>query len=511
MSKKITTLPLIHVTLRPELQTPLYRQMYDQLRAAILSGKISPGTRLPSTRTLANELGISRNTVTTAFSQLVAEGYIECRVGSGSYTAPILPEEMRKNNPPSSKPGATWIVDQVLSKRGLILANASVSVERIGNELLPFRAGTPALDKFPFNVWARLEAQFWRSPLSSVLIYSDPAGYRPLREAIALYLQTARAVNCTAEQVMIVNGSQQALYLAGRLLLDPGDSVWIEDPGYTGFRGALIGMGVELVPVPIDSDGLDLAAGIRRNPTAKMICITPSHQFPMGVTMTLQRRLALLNWNAHREGWILEDDYDSEFRYTSRPLASLQGLDSINRVIYVGTLSKVLFPSLRLGYMVIPLDLVPAFKAAHALVDRQSPGPNQVVLARFISEGHFVRYIRRMRKIYASRQEVLVNATRKYLGDLIEIAPSDGGLHLIGWLPPWLDDRIASKQALSYGIEVTPLSAYCVDPYPRQGLILGYAAFDETTIVKAVKQLKIALSALDKSEISKQSVRSKSR
>jgi GntR family transcriptional regulator/MocR family aminotransferase len=296
--------------------------------------------------------------------------------------------------------------------------------------------------------------------------------------------------------VIVVSGSQQALDLVGRVLLDPDDAVWSEDPGYVGARGALAGAGARIVSVPVDGAGLDVAAGTARCPGARLVFVTPSHQFPLGVVMSLARRLELLAWASQADAWIVEDDYDGEYRYAGQPLASLQGLDADGRVIYAGSFSKVLWPGLRLGYMVVPPDLVEPFVVARALTDRHPPLLEQAILADFIAEGHFARHVRRMRTIYAARQRALVDASREHLAGLLDVQPGEAGLHLVGWLPPGTNDRAASASALSQGVEAPPLSAYRIVLEGRPGLALGYAAVDETEIQAGTRRLAVALRAL---------------
>jgi GntR family transcriptional regulator/MocR family aminotransferase len=471
----------------------LYRQLYGQLRAAILEGRLRSGAKLPSTRNLADELAIARNTVMGAYEQLLAEGYLEGETGSGTYVARTLPDAVlqapavRLSAQAKSSPAR-------LSQRGQSLGRSRLGV-RYSDPPKPFRPGIPALDHFPFTLWSRLLAKYWRLEPAGLLPYTDPAGYKPLREAIAQYVKAARAVRCDPEQILIVSGAQQALDLAARLLLDAGDEVWMEDPGYTGARAAFIAAGVKPVAVPIDDDGLDVHAGERLAPRARLAYVTPSHQYPAGVVMSLSRRLDLLRWAERRRSWVLEDDYDSEYRYASRPVASLQGLDKSGAVIYCGTFSKVLFPSLRLGYMVVPERLVDAFRNAKAVVDRHCPTVEQAVLAEFIADGHLARHIRRMRMLYLERKNVLLECLRRELGEAVDVHSHEAGMHLVGWLEKERRDSVVSRRALELGVEAPALTAYRDKPGGPGGLILGYAAYSEPQIREAVKRLAMAIEA----------------
>jgi GntR family transcriptional regulator/MocR family aminotransferase len=470
---------------------PLYRQLYEGLREAILAGRLRPGARLPSTRTLAGDLGASRNTVLAAFGQLLAEGYLEGRVGAGTTVAHTLPETLLRARPEAAETGRPGPRPR-LSRRGALLLSTRPALARGAITARPFRPGLPGLDAFPFDLWTRLVARRWRRVPRQLLDYGDPAGYAPLREAIAAYLGEARAVRCEAAQVIVVTGAQQAVDLAARVLLDPGDTAWMEDPGYPGARGALVAAGIHLAPVPVDAEGLDVRGGARRAPGARLVYVTPSHQYPLGVTMSLHRRLALLEWASTSGAWILEDDYDSEYRYAGRPLAALQGLDTAGRVIYAGTFSKVLFPALRLGYLVAPPELVDAFVASRALADRHSPSVTQAALADFIDGGHFARHIRRTRALYAERQAALVRSARRTLGGLLEVLPAEAGMHLMGWLPEGVDDRVASHAALGREIDVPPLSVFRARPGKRGergGLMLGYAAYPPRELDDACARL----------------------
>lgn len=494
------TILLNTIIIDRSVSVPLYRQVYRGLQETILSGRLLPGTRLPPTRTLADALGVSRNTVVSAFEQLGAEGYLEARVGAGTFVTRALPDELMRVRGLSARkrevtrPSPSRSTD-ALSDRGRTIAQLALSRLRDSERMRAFRPGIPALDAFPIDVWSRLVNRRWRSTPPDALTYGTAGGYAPLREEIARYLRTARGVRCTATQVIIVSGTQQAVVLAARALLDPGDHVWFEDPGYPRARGAFVAAGATPVPVPIDDEGLCLSTGRARTMTARMAYVTPSHQYPLGTTMSLQRRIELLGWADRSNAWVLEDDYDSEYRYVGRPLAALQGLDTAGRVVYVGTFSKVLFPALRLGYLVVPKALVDAFEAARALADRCSPLVDQMVVADFMREGHFERHVRQMRTLYASRQAMLVEVATQQLGDVLEITSDEAGLHLVGRLPESLDDRKVARALDMRGVVAPPLSFYATEPLARGGLVLGYGAVDEEAICTGIGHIAEVLDA----------------
>jgi GntR family transcriptional regulator/MocR family aminotransferase len=479
--------------LDPRAAQPLYRQLYERLRQAILRGNLAPGSKVPSTRALADELRIARNTVVTAYEQLFAEGYLEGKLGSGTYVSQSLPEQRLQAAVPRQLLARPLVSSPVLSRRGAALAEIPSPVSREQEKVVAFRHGLPAVDAFPFELWARLTARLWRRRPRHLLSYGDSAGYRKLREAIAAYLATSRGVRCEPEQIIVVSGSQQALDLATRALLDPGDAAWIEDPGYLGARAALLAAGARLIPLPVDQEGMQVPPVDAHSKSVRMAYVTPAHQYPLGVTMSMARRLALLDWAKRANAWILEDDYDSEYRYQGRPLAALQGIDAQGRVIYVGTFSKVLFPSLRLGYLVVPPALVDAFARSRFLCDGHSSVVSQAVLAEFIQEGHFARHVRRMRLLYAERQEVLVSAAARELAGLLEVRPCDAGMHLIGWLPKKADDQKIAQRVRSHGLATTPLSMLLVDAARLPGLLLGYTAITSRSIKEEVRKLASVL------------------
>jgi GntR family transcriptional regulator/MocR family aminotransferase len=347
----------------------------------------------------------------------------------------------------------------------------------------------PDLEAFPARTWGSLVARHGYHMQPWLRGFLPPAGYPPLRQAIARYLSTARGVRCIPEQVFITGGSQQGLALTGQVLLNPGDAVWMEDPGYRGAQAALQSAEARIVPVPVDAEGLSVAEGVRRAPNARLAYVTPSHQFPLGMAMSLRRRLDLLEWAHRTGGWILEDDYDSEFRYRGRPLTALQGLDEGQRVLYTGTFSKVLFPALRLGYLVVPQPLTQAFGAAAFTVGAPPPILEQLVLTDFLTEGHFERHLRRMRRLYAERQEAVLQAAAVHLNGMLELQPDEVGMHLVGWLPEGADDRAVSERAIAQEVRAQPLSNHRIEPGGRGGLLLGYAGFPIPALQAAIRTL----------------------
>lgn len=482
---------------------PLYRQIYKRLRSAILTGQLESGARLPSTRALASQLGVSRTTTASVYEQLQLEGYIESRVGSGACVARLRPDLLTA---PPSAGGPTDAASlpapsSGLSQRGQLLlhtpAPGGAREQASGQAPSVFAIGQPDAASFPYALWARLIARRARQSLRATAQYQQPEGYYPLREAIASHIGITRGIRCTPEQVLITAGSQGALDLAARALLDPGDAAWIEDPGYLGARGALLAAGARVVPVPLDAEGIDLEAGRTRAPDARIVSVTPSHQFPTGITMTLSRRLALLSWARQARAWIVEDDYDSEYRFSGRPLEALHGLDNGRRVIYVGTFSKVLFPALRLGYLVAPPELVAGFVALRGFVDVHIPILEQLALTDFMAQGYFVRHLRTMRTRYLERRNALIEALEHELGDIVDIHVPEAGLHLVAWLPPHADDRQAADLARRQGVEVSPLSRFCMSAPVRGGLLLGYAGAGSDALRAGVQKLARALQQLD--------------
>lgn len=460
--------------------TALPRQLATQLRQCILGGRLTPGANLPATRQLALQLQVSRNTVIAAYDQLLAEGFLVARRGSATQVAP-LPVPNNPLDMPAARP---------ISRRATTLLGTAKPRGQMWHEALV--PGIPDVEHFPWVEWSRLLARRWRRPGHDLLLPDNSAGYPPLRAAIATWLGRSRGVRCSPDQIMIVSGSQQALDLTARVLLDPGDTALIEDPCYGGLKGVLQAAGAKLAPWPVDKDGFDIQAAERRWPEARMAWVTPSHQFPTGTTMPANRRVALVDWVRRRQGWIIEDDYDSDFCHSGRPLTAVQGIDSDQRTLHIGTFSKSMFPGLRLGWLVLPRDLLPAFLSARRLADVAPPSLTQAAMADFMVEGLFARHLKRMRSLYASRQAIFTQACQRHLAPFGVINPGTAGLHSVLWLKPEWDDSEAAARAAAADIPVPCLSALSEAP-GRPGLILGWSHILAEHMDKAVARLAAAL------------------
>jgi len=489
MAKRATSFEL---ALSPkDSAAPAYRWLYAALRAAILEGRLRPASRLPATRDLATQYRLSRGTIVNAVEQLKSEGYVQARMGSGTYVSDTLPDELLqvRNSATPSRPlqeqrhGPRKISGY--AKRVHLFPNFAPHATRA------FRSNLPALDLFPTTLWAQVAARRLRKVSTNFLLGCDPLGYLPLREAVADYLNSSRGVNCVAEQVAIVSGAQEALDLVARLFLNPGDRVCMENPGYIGATAVFQSLGAKISYVPLDDQGMELREATLRN--ARLVYVTPGHQFPLGITMSLPRRLQLLESARKSGALILEDDYDSEFRYVGRPVPALQGLDRHGLVLFTGSFSKVLFPSLRLGYLVLPHDLVDRFSATLSITRRHAPLMEQAILSDFITAGHFGRHLRRMRQIYAERLSVLLESARQNLAGLLEISGVEAGLQTVGWLQRGLDSESAAAAAAIRNVEVIPLSTYSHGNVASTGLQLGFAAVDAKEIRRGAQDLAIAL------------------
>jgi GntR family transcriptional regulator/MocR family aminotransferase len=468
------------------LPIPLHKQVYDGYRNAILLGDLRPEQEVPSSRMCAIELRISRFPVLHAYAQLIAEGYFETRAGSGTAVARNLPEQLIAPGRSSGLSEKTPSGSRKVAKRSSLYPPYTSMTHNRG--LGSFGVHQPALDEFPFRIWSSLVARHSRNPQAKVFQQVDPLGSERFREQICIYLRAARAVKCDPSQIMIVSGSQQALDITTRVLLDPGDSVLIEEPGYRLERTILSAAGCRIKPMPVDQEGMEVSQAIRKYPGARAAFVTPSHQFPMGSTMSAARRLLLLNWAQRCGGWVIEDDYDSEYRFDAQPIASLQGLDANARVIYIGTFSKVLLPSLRIGYIVIPPDLVERFTAVRFAMDIYPAYLLQEVLADFMAFGHFGRHIRKMRQIYSRRRSALVESIQTLFGDTLEIHGAAAGMHVTVTLPSGFDDREIAACAARERLWLWPLSPCYVGKERKQGFVLGYGSTPESQIQAAVKR-----------------------
>jgi len=469
----------------------LQQQVYGAVRRAILDGVLAAGARLPSSRSLAQDLRVSRTTTLFAYEQLIAEGYLSARHGSGTFVAGELPDDL-----PSASPLRRSLGRQhpQLSRRGVALASTPFPSRRIGGPPRAFRLGVPALDLFPLRLWSQLVARRLRSMTLAQLDYSDPAGFLGLRRAIADHVQAARGTTCAADHVFVVAGAQRGLQMICSALLDPGDSVWLEEPGYPGARSALAQAGARIVPVRVDPHGIDVTAGARLAPRARMAYVTPSNQFPLGVPMSLMRRVALLKWAAKAGAWIVEDDYDSEFRYSTRPFPSLHGLDCDGRVIYVGTFAKSIFPAMRLGFVVVPDDLRQRFHAVRRAADVHPPLLEQMALADFIGGGHYAAHLRRMRTAYRERLEALTTAADELCGGALRLRTVHAGLHAVADLNG-IDEERVCEEAAQRGIEVAPLGSYFAGRRAGNALVLGFASTRPEMLRRGMERLAEAIRA----------------
>ncbi len=475
---------------------PLHRQLYRQIRDELRSGNFSrSSSRLPSSRALAAELGVSRITVNLAFSELEAEGYLIAKTGSGTFVADPLPEAfLSADHANLSSPQAqeTHLSDRV----------NQIPDQRVGQEFdlgataaapgVLLQSGIPAVDEFPIAVWERLRAQILAKKGANLLRYGSNRGDADLRKAVAAYLCDFRGAHCHPDQILIVAGMQQAMLISAMAVLDPGDRAWIEDPGFHQARRVLALAGATIVPRPVDGEGIVIHGASKRS-APRIIYVTPSHQFPLGVTMSLKRRKALLEFAQTHAAYILEDDYNAEFRFTGPPLPCLQGLDRSGRVIYAGTMSKILYPSLRLGYLLVPAPLADAVAKLRAVMDQHSPTIDQATLARFIAEGFYLSHVRRMRKIYSERREVFREQFDKLLGDRFILEIADAGLHALAWFRSKEDVPLIQRVEPGLGVRISFLSFFCIDAKPPPALLLGFAAWSPAQIREGLARLARAL------------------
>ncbi|KMJ52106.1 GntR family transcriptional regulator [Vogesella sp. EB] len=449
----------------------LSRQLMRLLRQWISDGRLAGDTLLPASRELAASLKVGRNTVLNAYEQLQAEGYLSTRHGAGTYVTGLFCQRQQTPLPARRLPLG-------LSARGASLFASCGLPQGLSGAFAP---GVPEIRQFPHHCWQQLLSRHQRQAHPAMLNYTADGGLPALREVLAEYLQLSRSVRCRPEQILITHGAQQGLELTARMLADPGDIAWVEEPGYAGAHAAFRGAGLTLLPAPVDAEGLapQLVADPR---PPRLIYTTPSHQYPSGVVMSLSRRLALLQHAEQAQAWIIEDDYDSEFRYRSQPLPALQGMAPDERVIYVGTFSKVMYPGLRIGYLVVPDALIDAFRSANARLYREGQYPVQAALADFIAAGHFARHVRRMRELYRERQQLLRQALADSAAERLVLSPGEAGMHLVASLPPGVQEQTLSQAAATQGVWLRPLARHYLATPQQQGLVLGYAGVDQQAI-----------------------------
>jgi GntR family transcriptional regulator / MocR family aminotransferase len=471
---------------RQQHQT-LTKWLYGELRLAILEGRLGPGTRLAASRDFARQHGLSRGTVVSVFERLQAEGYVSCRVGSGTRVnrvAPVNPARATDLTPPV-------YIRRIISA----YARPKPFVDMVvTGGIRPFRMRDPAVAEFPAKLWGSIAARRSRTFASWLQTEDDGRGYRPLREAITHYLGLSRGVRCNSDQVIVVSGVQQALDLLARLLLKRHDPVWMEDPGYFGATIAFRNVGARIIPVPVDDEGLSVSTGMRMCAHAKGIYLTPAHEFPLGMTMSLERRMAVLKWASRAGTFVIEDDYDSEYRFEGQPVPAMQSLDRNSNVIFIGSFSKLLFPSLRLGYVVLPPSLVDYFLAFRYRTDLANLNLDQAVLCDFIVDGHLGRHLRRMRDLYSRRLAALIDGGKQYLKGVLEISNVKAGLYTVGLLENGMTSRHAEEVAATHGVEALALDRYTLKRPDPKGVLLGFAAYDEAAIREGLVRLAAALS-----------------
>ena len=466
----------------------IWRWLYSELRLAILDGRLKSGIRLPSTRSLADQYGLSRGSVVSAFNQLQVEGYVSSEVSAGTFVtaAPISERGSQQERKLSSHSTSR----ASLARRTKNLYNPAFVMPGSHSVGKAFRSHEPAIDLFPVELWARVAARVYRNAPRSLYGQGETGGYQPLRRAIAEYVGRFRGVRCSAEQVVITSGAQQALDLLARLLLDPGDEVWMEDPGYPGASQAFLAAGGKVIPVPVDREGLHVEKAKQLAPSARVAYVTPANQFPLGIVMSAKRRLELLSWAARTGSWIIEDEYDAEYRYFGKPIASLHSIDKSGSVLYVGTFTKMLFNALRIGFVVLPERLVDTFQMARSFIDRHPATLEQAVLAEFITEGHFGSHVRKMRQLYSERLQLLREVANQRLSHALDVENAEAGMRTVAWIKSGASDKSVAVKAQRLGLELFPISAFTLNYTQKPGLILGFAGCNAAEIKRGVSLLE---------------------
>lgn len=484
MTKSAPEILMTFVKLDKSSPTPIYVQLYEELSKGILNGMLKAGDRIPASRWLAKEFGIARNCVIQAYDQLGMEGFICSRTGAGTYVAKLpenLPLRTRKGQSGNQPNTGDWILPNELPHASFIKEDCNPE------PFIPFQASVPFLPDFPFKSWAKIAADIYRNIQQYFLGYDDGQGYLPLREVISDYLRINRSINCGPDQIVVVNGSRQAIHLIAELFVKKGTRCWMEDPGYNGAKTALAKFGAEICPVPVSEKGMDLDYAEEHYPDAELAYITPSHQYPMGVTMPLEERMKLLNYAKKHQMIIIEDDYDSEFRYDGRPFAALKGIDNYGNVMYIGTFSKILFPALRIGYLVLPNKAIAEkFTLAKIIIDRQNPMIDQAILTEFIRSGHLNRHLRKMRLLYKKNQEDLILLLQKHLGNDIIISRADAGMQFVlTFKHPAHTERI-HQQSKNKGLTLYPINYLSMQFHQPNSFLIGFTGFNSPQMEKAV-------------------------
>jgi GntR family transcriptional regulator/MocR family aminotransferase len=470
----------------------MWRWLYTELRSAIIDGRLKSGARLPSTRNLAAQYGLARGTVVAAFQQLQAEGFVSSEVSAGTFVVPASGWEMTS---PAKQSSSRLVISRAaIAKRTQSLLKTTFLQPASHSIGKAFRGYEPAIDLFPVELWARVAARVYRKAPRSLYGQGDRGGYPPLRRAIAEYVGQSRGVRCSAEQVIVTSGAQQALDLLARVLLDPGDKVWMEDPGYPGASQAFQNAGANVIPIPVDGDGIDVAKAIESSPDARMVYVTPANQFPLGTVMSAERRVELLSWAARAGAWIIEDEYDAEYRYSGKPIASLHSLDKSGSVIYVGTFTKMLFNALRIGFIVVPERVGEAFRIARSFIDRHAPTLDQAVLTEFINEGHFGHHVRMMRQVYSDRSQLLAEEANRRLSGLLDVKHAQSGMCTVAWIKTRVTEMVVTRRAEQLGLEVVPLSSFVAKYEQKPALFLGFAGCSASEIKRGVSVLEAILS-----------------
>lgn len=464
-------------------------QVYHALRNAILDGRLTAGSKIPSSRALAEMMAISRNSVISGFDRLMDEGYLVTRKGAGTFVCEHIPDSVISEYESSPQPETAIAAAGPLNPDVAALLPSWSEREESGEMCQVFAVGIGCTDLFPHALWGRLLGRVWRQSRRELGAHATAYGYLPLRQAISHYIQATRGVNCHEDRVIIVNGIQQALAITAQVLLEKGDEVWLDDPGYNGARGAFAARGAVVRPVRVDGEGMDIQDGIRHYPQAKLVYTAPSHQFPLSGTLSLPRRLALLEWAQANRAWIFEDDYNSEFRYAARSLQALQGLDKHQRVIYSGTFSKMMYPEFRLGFLVVPEHLREQFAMTKYYTDLCSGYLEQAVLARFIREGHYASHVRRIRKACFERKSALEAAIERYFAGRMRVHPTDSGVHIVCWLADGLKAKEVVAKARQIGLGVQSFERYCQRPMSREGVLFGFANHPPEVLLDGVRRL----------------------